>query len=104
MKEEIKDLLAKYKIPCSCPKGGLIGENKLVCEKCDGSEWVLPDDILKALAKQKEEILKIVEADLDEWLTILKQRPTEDSIIPYFQVQRALNRCRKNLSIKPSKI
>jgi len=28
------------KIPCDCPKGGLVGENELLCEKCGGSEWI----------------------------------------------------------------
>ena len=40
----------KEQIPCSCPKGGLVGENELPCEKCGGSEWAekapeLPEEL-----------------------------------------------------------
>jgi len=47
MVEKTKDKLAGYKIPCSCPKGGMYGDE--VCSKCGGTEWVLPEDINQAL-------------------------------------------------------
>lgn len=31
------------KIPCDCPKGGRIGENEIVCPKCNGTEWIEND-------------------------------------------------------------
>jgi len=61
-KKVIEELLAKYKIPCSCPKGGIIDEEKdLVCPKCDGSEWVFPDDIKQALSAQKQDTKEMIE-------------------------------------------
>lgn len=43
--KELQDLREKIEImnkpfPCSCPKGGLVGENELPCDRCGGSEWV----------------------------------------------------------------
>lgn len=60
MNKKIEDMLVKYKVPCTCPKGGLVGENELPCDECGGSEWILPDDILKALQSQKEKIIDII--------------------------------------------
>lgn len=31
------------KIPCDCPKGGMDVDGR-VCQKCDGTEWIEPDE------------------------------------------------------------
>lgn len=53
--EEYEDKLAKYKVPCSCPKGGLVGLEERPCERCDGTQWVFPDDLRKALTTALED-------------------------------------------------
>ena len=52
--EQISEELARYTTACDCPKGGLVGDNELPCEKCGGNEWVLPWDILQAFTKAIE--------------------------------------------------
>ena len=43
---EIEAIFSKHKIPCICPKGGIIDEEKmLVCNECEGSEWTLPQSL-----------------------------------------------------------
>ena len=50
----IEERLSIYKVPCDCPKGGLVGDAELPCEKCDGSEWMIPDNITQALTAERE--------------------------------------------------
>lgn len=40
--EEVKGVVEGMNkpVPCDCLKGGLIGENKYTCDKCEGTEWV----------------------------------------------------------------
>lgn len=63
--------LAKYKVPCTCPKGGMYepeDRESYACSKCGGSEWVFPDDLVEAFSqelkrerkKEKEKVLKEV--------------------------------------------
>lgn len=44
--EAMKEFPERFvKVPCDCPKGGLIGENEIVCPKCNGTEWVADKEI-----------------------------------------------------------
>jgi len=58
--DTIGDELGEFKVPCFCPKGGQYDDGT-VCDKCDGSEWVLPpkliDFISQAVKKERERIL-----------------------------------------------
>lgn len=51
LEEEIEGM---DKIPCDCPKGGLVGENELPCQKCDGSEWRLSNNLQDLLTTLRE--------------------------------------------------
>ncbi|MFA7708400.1 MAG: hypothetical protein WCX73_05615 [Candidatus Pacearchaeota archaeon] len=48
----------EWKIPCSCPKGGMYEEGS-ICSKCGGSEWIVNPELValfeKELDKAREE-------------------------------------------------
>jgi hypothetical protein len=46
--EEFGDELGHYKVPCTCLKGGVDGYER-VCQRCGGSEWVIPDDLKETI-------------------------------------------------------
>ncbi len=78
-KEILEDELLNYKVPCSCPKGGIWGEDsdqEHICEKCGGSEWVLPEDILEAfehsLQKAVKETIKRGQGEFKYYLKLHK--------------------------------
>jgi hypothetical protein len=49
--QELIDEILNNKIPCDCPKGGLVGEEEKVCEKCGGSEWIIDEKLDESLQK-----------------------------------------------------
>ena len=53
----VEERLSIYKVPCDCPKGGLVGDAELPCEKCDGSEWMIPENITQALTAERTALL-----------------------------------------------
>ena len=78
----IGDELGEFKVPCSCPKGGQ-DDDGTVCDKCDGSEWVLPPKLIEVISqelkKQRDAISKVVENHY--WDSLEKDR---DLIITHF--------------------
>ena len=63
----------EWKIPCSCPKGGMYEEGS-ICSKCGGSEWIVNPELValfeKELDKAREEGIK----EVLEWNKLQKIR------------------------------
>ena len=45
------------KVPCVCQKGGVVGEGELTCQKCDGYEWIFPEEIILELHSRDARLL-----------------------------------------------
>jgi len=54
---KIREFAERFvKVPCDCPKGGLIGENETICPKCNGTEWIADKEISEGLSQSLSEI------------------------------------------------